>query len=69
MPATESGYDITYNFMFTRKAYETIDIIVEEDSLFKVFFNVDNPKNSLNAFLYEGTDMKKLVANTEASHD
>lgn len=55
--------------MFNRKAYELIDIIVEEDSLLKVFFNIDNPKNNLNAFLYENSELKNLITFTSPSHN
>jgi hypothetical protein len=68
LSASESGYDLTYNFMFSEKSYELIDILVEEDSLFKLFLNVDNPKNNLNAFMYQGSDMKNLLAYTQPSH-
>ena len=67
--ATESGYDNTYNLAFTRKAFETIDIVVEEDSLIKVMFHMKNPRNSLNAFLYSNSDMKNLISYTQPSHN
>jgi hypothetical protein len=66
--ASESGYDLTFNLMFSEKSFELIDILLEEDSLFKLFLNVENPKNNLNAFIYQNGDMKNLLAYTQPSH-
>lgn len=46
-----------------------MDIIVEEDSLIKIMFNMKNPRNSLNAFLYDSSEMKNLLTYTQPSHN
>lgn len=53
--------------MFSHKPFELIDLIVEEESLFKIQINVKNPKNSVNVFIYENADMKNLLAFTMTS--
>lgn len=52
LPISDSGFDITYNFMFSERSHDLIDLIVEEDSLFRIFIETPNPRNNLNVFLY-----------------
>ncbi len=44
-------------------------MITEEQSLFKVLFHQENPKNNLNAFLYQNSKLTNLLANTKPSYD
>lgn len=67
-PATETGFDITYNLMFQEKVFDVVDVLVEEDSVLKVFANVPNPKNNVNIFLYDKADMKNLIVYTLPQH-
>ncbi|CDW81429.1 laminin subunit alpha-like [Stylonychia lemnae] len=55
----ETRVDNTYNLQLGTKSVQFVDILAEEDSYFKLFINVPNPKNNLNAFLY-GQDSKLL---------
>ena len=55
LPATESGYDISFDLRLGHKPFDFIDVVVEEPSLFKVLFTVTNPRNNLNAFIYQNS--------------
>ncbi len=69
LPTSETGYDLTYNFMFSERAHDLIDLIVEQDSLFRIYIEVPNPLNNLNVFLYQNSDMKSLLTYTQPSHN
>lgn len=66
IPSLISGHEgqasiQTFNLRFSHKQFEVVDLIVQEPSLVKMQFNIPNPKNNLNAFLYEKEDIRAMT--------
>jgi hypothetical protein len=51
----------------SKKNYEILDIVSEENALLRVFIKPRNPRNNVNAFLYQDLKLNNLVAFTETS--
>ena len=63
---SESTFDQTYSLKISKKNYEIIDIISTEKQMMRVYINVKNPKNNVNAFLYKDSTMKKQIGYTDS---
>jgi hypothetical protein len=70
-PISESGFDVSNQFVISRKSFDVIDIIAEEESIFKLRLTIPNPKNTVNAFIYRTKDMNNLlsIAETQLNGD
>jgi hypothetical protein len=51
----------------SKKNFELIDIVATDEQLLRVFVNTQNPKNNVNVFLYQNSQMNNLLAYTENS--
>lgn len=62
MPETESGYDLAYTLPIPILQRQKLDILAPEDSILKVLIISKNPRDNINAFLYDSQG--NLIANS-----
>jgi len=61
-PRSETGFDKTYKLQVQQKPYDTLDLVVEQESLVRISIHSTNPKNQVKAFLYEDSKAKEAIA-------
>ena len=53
LPISESGFDKSYKLKVQEKPADTIEIVIEQDSLLRVSIHSKNHKNQVTAYLYQ----------------
>jgi len=67
LPISETGFDKTYTLLVQAKPSDTLDLVVEQESLLRLSMRSKNPKNQVRAFLYENNEAMRAIAWTSGS--
>ena len=63
-PNQPEGFDKTFTLKVSKKNYEIIDFINDENSLLKVFVRTRNAKNNVNIYLYKDAQLNNVITYT-----
>jgi len=61
-PISEIGFDESLKLLVKEKPADILDLIVEQESFVRVSIHSSNPKNQVNAFLYENSEAHEALA-------
>lgn len=56
LPIGETGFDQQYKILVQMKPSDTMDLVIEQDSVVRVHVHTYNPKNQVRAFIYANGD-------------